>query len=195
LINAPWGEGAIGTARYRGVPLKQVLKYCGGMHAEAKHLEFIGADTYFKKLHVFNYAVSVPRRKVEAENEVLLAWEMNGKPLPAIHGAPLRVVVTGFIGARSCKWVLRINALKEPSFGPVQRQEYLYFGPQVGKQNVLFSNGFSIQEMPVASAIMTPKDKQVVVHQGKIEMTGWAYSGGGRWIERVDVSPDGGHIW
>jgi sulfite oxidase len=70
LINAPWGEGAIGTARYRGVPLKQVLKYCGGMHPEVKHLEFIGADTYSKKLHVFNYAVSVPRRKVEANNEV-----------------------------------------------------------------------------------------------------------------------------
>ncbi len=195
MINAPWGEGAIGTARYRGVSLKQVLKYCGGLKEEAKHLEFIGADTYFKKLHVFNYAVSAPRRKVEAENEVLLAWEMNGEPLPAIHGAPLRVVVTGFIGARSCKWVLRINALDEPSLGPVQSQEYIYFGPQMGKQNALYSNGFSIQEMPVSSAIMTPKDKQVVVHQGKIEVTGWSYSGGGRWIERVDVSPDGGHIW
>jgi sulfite oxidase len=99
------------------------------------------------------------------------------------------------MSARSCKWVLRINALKEPSFGPVQRQEYLYYGPQIGKQNVLFSNGFSIQEMPVASAIMAPNDKQVIVHQGKIEMSGWAYSGGGRWIERVDVSPDGGHSW
>ncbi|CAF1125266.1 unnamed protein product [Adineta steineri] len=195
LINAPWGEGAIGTARYRGVSLKKVLKYCGGMQDEAQHIEFIGADTYFKKLNVFNYAVSVPRRKVEALNEVLLVWEMNGEPLPAIHGAPLRVVVTGFIGARSCKWVLRVNVLNEPSRGPVQQQEYLYYGPQIGKQNVLFSNGFSIQEMPVGSAIMTPNDKQVVVHQGKIEMTGWAYSGGSRWIERVDVSADGGHTW
>ncbi|CAF3734547.1 unnamed protein product [Rotaria sp. Silwood1] len=195
LINAPWGEGAISTARYRGVSLKKVLKYCGGMKDEASHVEFIGTDTYFKKLNVYNYAVSVPRRKVEAVNEVLLVWEMNGKPLPAIHGAPIRALVTGFIGARSCKWLVRINVLNEPSRGPVQRQEYLYYGPQVGKQNVLFSNGFSIQEMPVASAIMTPKDKEVIVHQGKIRVTGWAYSGGGRWIERVDVSPDGGHIW
>jgi sulfite oxidase len=195
LINAPWGEGAISTARYRGVPLKKVLKYCGGMKAEARHVEFLGADTYFKKLHVYNYAVSVPRRKVEAPNEVLLAWEMNGEPLPAIHGAPLRMVVTGFIGARSCKWVYRINVLEKPSYGPVQQQEYLYYGPQVGKQNVLFSNGFSIQEMPVGSAIMMPRDKEVIVHQGKIEVTGWAYSGGGRWIERVDVSADGGYIW
>ncbi|KAG9315976.1 Oxidoreductase, molybdopterin-binding domain-containing protein [Chiua virens] len=90
LINAPWGEGAIGTAVYRGVPLKKVLKKaCGGVLPECQHLEFIGADTYFKKGDVFNYAVSVPYRKVRANEEVLLAWEMNGKPLPKIHGAPV----------------------------------------------------------------------------------------------------------
>lgn len=63
--------------------------------------------------------------------EVLLAWEMNGEPLPLSHGAPLRLVVTGYIGARSCKWVTRINALAEASMGPVQRQEYLYYTAQV----------------------------------------------------------------
>jgi DMSO/TMAO reductase YedYZ molybdopterin-dependent catalytic subunit len=113
---------------YRGVSLKKVLKYAaGGILPECQHVEFIGADTYFKKGHVFNYAVSVPYRKVRAREEVLLAWEMNGAPLPKIHGGPLRTVVTGFIGARSCKWVYKINCLKEPSMGPVQRQEYLYY--------------------------------------------------------------------
>ncbi|KAJ3535774.1 hypothetical protein NM688_g6930 [Phlebia brevispora] len=196
LINAPWGEGAIGTAVYRGVPLKKVLKKaCGGVLPECQHLEFIGADTYFKKLEAYNYAVSVPWRKVRANEEVLLAWEMNGQPLPKIHGAPLRVVVTGYIGARSCKWVYRINALSEPSFGPVQRQEYLYYNQQIGKQNVLVSNGFSIQAMPVSSAIMTPRTKEVVVHDGKVTVRGWAYSGNGNWVERVEISPDGGHVW
>lgn len=140
-----------GTAVYRGVPLKKVLKKaCGGVLPECKHLEFIGADTYFKyvsslptlslpalitppfrKLEVYNYAVSVPYRKVRQNEEVLLAWEMNGKPLPKIHGGPLRLVVTGYIGARSCKWVYKINALSVPSYGPVQRQEYLYYSQQV----------------------------------------------------------------
>lgn len=87
---------------------------------------------------MYNYAVSAPWRKVRANEEVLLAWEMNGEPLPKIHGAPLRVVVTGYIGARSCKWVYRINALSEPSFGPVQRQEYLYYSQQVGVSNFTF---------------------------------------------------------
>lgn len=96
LINAPWGEGAIGTARWTGVSLKKVIKYCGGLKDEGKgvHLEFYGADTYFKKGKAYNYVVSVPWRKVKI-NEVLLAWEMNGEPLPKIHGFPLRTVVFG----------------------------------------------------------------------------------------------------
>ncbi|TFK47686.1 molybdopterin binding oxidoreductase [Heliocybe sulcata] len=196
LINAPWGEGAIGTAVYKGVPLKQVLKIAaGGVLPECQHIELIGADTYFKKGEVYNYAVSVPYRTVLMNERVLLAWEMNGKPLPKIHGFPLRAVVAGYIGARSTKWLYKINALAEPSMGPVQRQEYLYYTPQLGKQNVTYSNGFSIQDMPVSSAILSPTDKSVIIHDGHIELQGWAYSGGGNWVERVEVSPDGGHVW
>ena len=66
-------------------------------------------------------------------NEVMLAWEMNGKPLPHIHGYPLRVVVPGYIGARSVKWLTHINAIPEMSMSPVQRQEYIYFYSQIGK--------------------------------------------------------------
>ena len=84
-----------------------------------------------RKGKVYNYAVSVPWRKVRQNEEVLLAWEMNGKPLPKIHGYPLRVVVTGYIGARSAKWLYKINALAEPSMGPVQAAEYLYYNQQV----------------------------------------------------------------
>ena len=193
LINAPWGEGAIGTARWTGVSLKKVIKYCGGLKDDDAHLEFFGADTYFKKSQVYNYAVSVPARKMKV-NEVLLAWEMNGEPLPAIHGFPLRVVVMGYIGARSCKWLTRINVISGPSMAPVQMKEYLYYTPQIGKQNVTYSNGFSIQKMPVSSAIMTPANNDVIIHDGKIAFTGWAYSGSG-WPERVEVSNDGGGVW
>lgn len=194
MINAPWAEGAIGTARYVGVSLKKVIKQCGGMAEGGKHLEFHGADTYFKQNKVQNYLVSVPWSKVKA-NEVMLAWEMNGEPLPKIHGFPVRVVVMGYIGARSVKWLYRIRGLPAPSRAPVQSREYLYFNQQVGKHNQLPTMGIQIQEMPVSSAIMTPWTKQVVVHQGAIEVKGWAYSGGGRWPERVEVSADGGFNW
>ncbi|KAL7415976.1 Oxidoreductase, molybdopterin-binding domain-containing protein [Mrakia frigida] len=196
LLSAPWGEGAIGTAVYKGVALRHVLEHFGGVKNETSHVEFIGADTYFKKNTVYNYAVSVPYRKVMSNfDEVILAYQMNGVPLPKIHGGPLRVVVAGYIGARSTKWLTRINVLDEPSNGPVQRQEYLYFNHQFGKHNVTYSHGFSIQDMPVASAILFPAPKSVQVHDGFIDVAGWAYSGGGRWIERVEVSTDGGFNW
>ncbi|KAH8204401.1 hypothetical protein TruAng_001452 [Truncatella angustata] len=194
LINAPWGEGAIGTARWTGVSLKKVIKYCGGLKDDADNIEFFGADTYVKKGQVYNYAVSVPWRKVKL-NEVLLAWEMNGEPLPKIHGFPLRTVVFGYIGARSCKWLYEIRAIKGPSEAPVQKKEYLYYTPQIGKQNAQYSNGFSIQDMPVSSAIMEPKDMDQIIHDGVIKLRGWAYSGGGHWPIRVEVSGDGGSIW
>ncbi|KAI0442682.1 sulfite oxidase [Xylaria telfairii] len=194
MINAPWAEGAIGTARYVGVSLKKVIKDCGGLIEGAKHLELVGADTYFKMNEVMNYAISVPYSKVRA-HEVMLVWEMNGEALPKIHGAPLRAVVLGYIGARSVKWLYRVTALKEPSRAPVQSREYLYFNQQVGKHNQRWTDGIQIQEMPVSSAIMSPWNKQVVIHEGKISAKGWAYSGGGRWPERVEVSANGGFSW
>jgi sulfite oxidase len=191
---APWAEGAIGTARYVGISLKKVIKDCGGLIDGAKHLEFYGAETYVKDLEVGNYVVSVPWSKVKA-NEVILAWEMNGEPLPKIHGYPLRVVVMGYIGARSVKWLYRIKAIQNPSLAPVQAREYLYFNQQVGKYNQRPIDGIQIQEMPVSSAIMSPWTKQTIFHNGKIHCKGWAYSGGGRWPERVELSADGGFTW
>ncbi|CAI7628410.1 unnamed protein product [Penicillium pancosmium] len=191
---APWAEGAIGTARYVGISLKKVIKECGGLIDSAKHLELYGAETYVKDLEVGNYVVSVPWSKVKA-NEVLLVWEMNGEPLPKIHGYPLRVVVLGYIGARSVKWLYRIKAIKDTSRAPVQSREYLYFNQQVGKYNLRPTDGIQIQEMPVSSAIMFPWTKQAVIHVGKIRCKGWAYSGGGRWPERVELSADGGFTW
>lgn len=191
---APWAEGAIGTAQYKGISLKKLIKDCGGLIAPAKHLELYGAETYVKDLEVMNYLVSVPWSKVKA-NEVILAWEMNGEPLPKIHGYPLRVVVLGYIGARSVKWLYRIKAIENPSIAPVQSREYLYFNQQVGKYNQRPTDGIQIQEMPVSSAIMSPWNRQAIIHSGKIRCKGWAYSGGGRWPERVELSADGGFSW
>jgi sulfite oxidase len=73
-----------------------------------------------------NYVVSVPYSKVNYD-EVLLCWEMNDEPLPAIHGYPMRIMVMGYIGARGVKWIYRIKAIENPSAAPVQSKEYLYF--------------------------------------------------------------------
>lgn len=85
--------------------------------------------------------------------------------------------------------------LADPSTGPVQQKEYLYFNQQVGKHNSTYSRGFSIQAMPVSSALLFPADKAVVVHTGTISCSGWAYSGGSQnWIERVELSSDGSYF-
>ncbi|KAK4494266.1 hypothetical protein PRZ48_014564 [Zasmidium cellare] len=191
---APWAEGAIGNAEYVGISLKKLIKACGGLKDGAKHLEFYGADTYFKNNEAMNYVVSVPWSKVKA-NEVLLCWKMNGERLPAIHGFPLRVMVLGYIGARGVKWLYRVKAIENPSEAPVQSKEYLYFNQQVGKHNQVPTDGIQIQEMPVSSAIMSPWQTQAVIHNGSIHCKGWAYSGGGRWPERVELSADGGFSW
>ncbi|CZT08715.1 related to nitrate reductase [Rhynchosporium agropyri] len=129
---APWAEGAIGTANYVGISLKKMIKDCGGLVNGGKHLEFYGAETYFKADQAMNYVVSVPWSKVKA-NEVILTREMNGEPLPKIHGYPLRVVVLGYIGARSVKWLYRIKVIENPTLAPVQSKKYLYFNQQIGK--------------------------------------------------------------
>jgi sulfite oxidase len=77
---------------------------------------------------------------------------------------------------------------------PVQKKQYLYYNSQVGKHNASYSSGFSIQDMPVSSAIMNPVDMDQIIHEGTIKMKGWAYSGGGHWPVRVEVSGDGGSV-
>ena len=176
------------------ISLKKVIKDCGSLKDGAKHVELYGAETYFKNDEVMNYVVSVPWSKVKA-NKVLLAWEMNGEPLPKIHGYPLRVVVLGYIEARSTKCLYRIRAIENPTLAPVQSKKYLYFSQQVGKHNQCLTDGIRIQEMPVSLSIMSPWTKQIVIHNGRIHCKGWAYSGGGRWPERVELSADGGFSW
>ena len=101
-----WYAGAIGNAKYRGVTLRYILLEKMGFKEsdlKGKHLIAVGYDADFQGKH---YEVSVPCDYVlKPENEVMLAYEMNGEPLPAEHGFPVRMVTPGCIAVRSCKWV------------------------------------------------------------------------------------------
>src|SRR5450755_763078 len=102
---APWGAGATGTATWTGVALADVLALAG---PHGGHVGFEGADVSPEAKPAQPFGGSIPLEKARRP-EVLLAWAMNGKPLPVVHGAPLRVVVPGYIGARSVKWLERIE--------------------------------------------------------------------------------------
>lgn len=186
---APWGPGATGTARWSGVSLEDVLEMArpGG---DALHAGFEGADLSTEIDPPELYGASVELRKAH-ERETLLALTMNGEPLPAVHGGPLRVIVPGYIGARSVKWLQRVELRAEPWGGHFQRTAYRLVppgtepGPEVGME---------LGKVAVNSDVLVPDDG-ATVPAGALELRGYAFAGGWRHVERVDVSLDGGRSW
>jgi len=196
-----WDTGAIGNANWGGVKLRDVLLHagvdpdvCDSMDGP-KHVHFLGADS--DPLTGDVYAASIPIELAMASNkDVLLAYEMNGEPLSRDHGAPLRVVVPGVVGARSVKWVTQIITSREESDSHWQQHDYKSFSPSVDWDTVDWSSAPAIQEAPVTSAITEPSaNTQVEQGTTTIPVRGYAWSGGGRDVVRVDVSADGGATW
>ena len=136
------------------------------------------------------FGASVPLRKALGD-EVLLAWEMNGAPLPAAHGAPLRLVVPGWIGARSVKWLRRIELRDRPFDGWFQDVAYRLLAPG---QEPGPGVGIALGEVALNADVLVPADG-ATVGPGPFEVRGYAHAGGDRTVARVDVSADGGRSW
>ncbi len=186
-----WGTEAISTAEWGGVPLRDVLAVADP-EPGGRHVELIGLDEVERHGHRFAYGGSIPLDKAICP-EVLLAYEMNGQPLPPVHGAPLRAVVPGWIGARSVKWLTRVNLREEPSENYFQAKAYRLFPAGVGPEDVVWDNGMMLGEFNVSSVITSPVDGQTVA-PGEAAVRGWAFAGQRR-VERVEVSTDGGRSW
>ena len=123
----PWDAEAVGTATWTGVPLGAVLR-AAGARALGRYVHLLGLDTVATDTQGFGG--SIPLEKAMSP-EVLLAYEMNGSPLLPVHGFPLRVVVPGYIGARSVKWLRSISVAAEPSRNYFQSHAYKWFPPHV----------------------------------------------------------------
>ena len=139
------------------------------------------------------YGSSIPAAKAGSE-EVLLAWEMDGLPLPRLHGGPVRVVVPGYIGARSVKWVSRITAQNQPSDNYFQATAYRLLPADADPHSAGPGVGLSLSDLSITSAILQPADRATVT-AGPNTVAGYAFSGGGRRIARVEVSTDHGEHW
>ena len=182
---APWGPGATGTAIWTGVALADVLALAGPL-ADASDVGFEGADECPEAKPVQRFGGSIPLDKAR-RLEVLLAWAMNGEPLAPVHGAPLRVVVPGYIGARSVKWLERIELRCEPWPGYFQHVVYRLVpadgtpGPGVGMPLGLVA---------LNSDVLSPRDGATLT-AGPVDVCGYAFAGGDRHVARVDVSIDG----
>ena len=185
----PWGPGATGTAVWTGVRLSDVLA-ATGPQPDARHVAMIGADRSEEAKPTQPFASSIPLEKA-LRPEVLLAWAMNGQPLPPAHGAPVRTVVPGYIGARSVKWLDRIELRRDPWEGWFQHVVYRLLEPE---QEPAPGRGIPLGEVGLNAEVLTPEDG-AQLPAGPVTLTGYAFAGGERSVARVDVSGDSGRSW
>ncbi|KAI9478568.1 MAG: Oxidoreductase, molybdopterin-binding domain-containing protein [Benjaminiella poitrasii] len=195
-----WGPCALGNAVYSGCRLRDVLQTVGlttNIKTFAKlHVSFESVEQCEEDKC---YGSSIPLIKALDEfGDVLLAYEMNYKPLTVDHGFPIRVVVPGYIGARSVKYLKSITIQEEESNAFYQQRDYKILPESVMDEkqaNAYWCKIPSIGEYNVQSYVCNPSDG---VHHGplsKQRVEGYALSGGGRSIQRVDVSGDDGKTW
>ena len=114
-VSQPWLTEAVGTARWSGTPLSSLLEEAG-IAEEAVDVVFTGADHGIERGFEQDYQRALPVAEA-MRGDVLLAYEMNGAPLPPQHGAPLRLVVPGWYGMAHVKWLRRITVVAEPFEG------------------------------------------------------------------------------
>ncbi|KAK6750357.1 hypothetical protein RB195_002373 [Necator americanus] len=190
-----WKENAISNAEWTGVRLRDLLLLAGVNPNDPRikyvHLEGADADTEGQC-----YGASIPFEKAMS-SETIVAYSMNGTDIPRDHGAPLRCVVPGFVGARQVKWLktIRLSDVESPSHW--QQKDYRVFSTSTNLGDDLdWKSVYSIQEYPVQSAFcIPPPGTKVERAEGTVDVGGYAWSGGGRGIIRVEVSGDGGKTW
>ncbi len=188
----PWAGGAIGHADWTGIALRDVLGAAGCENGEHLHVAFEALDMAENEKGKAPYGVSIPLAKALSD-EVLLAYAINGEALSPEHGFPLRVVVPGYAGVRSPKWLSRIVVQDAPSDAFQQAQDYKLFPPDMRKETQDLARGITIDEMPLNSAICVPSPG-AKLKAGKVELRGYA-TATGRAITRIDLSADGGRSW
>lgn len=188
----PWGAETISTAVWRGVPLRKVL-LAAGIAPGARHVAFLGLDEMERGGEPFSFGGSIPIEKAMSA-ETLLAYEMNGEPLPPLHGFPLRVIVPGYIGARSVKWVTNIQVQAHPSTNYFQAHAYKLFPADVQVEHADWATGQMLGELPLNAVICHPQEGETLA-AGPIFIEGYAITGAGGHIERVELSVDEGATW
>ncbi|MEV0947599.1 sulfite oxidase [Rhodococcus sp. NPDC049939] len=189
----PWESGATSTAEWKGVRLSDVLDTCGVHTTESAHVEFTAPDVASEATPPQPYGSSIPLSKAMS-NEVLLVWEMNSEPLPRVHGGPVRVVVPGYIGARSVKWITGISVQDHPSDNYFQTTAYHILPADADPHTARPGDGIPLSSVALNCDILDPGDG-AAVSAGPLAVRGYALAGDGRGIARVDVSIDGGHTW
>ena len=179
-----WEYGAVGNAKWGGTPLLALLERAG-VQPEAKHVWFEAADRA-PLPEVPPFLRSIPIEK--AMDDVLLVHRMNGAPLPKLHGAPVRVIVPGWYGMASTKWVTRVRVEAAPSDNHWIARGYHYVYP--GEDP---AQAPPVQEMRVKSLI-TGMLENGRAPKATATVKGFAWAGRPG-VQKVEISTDGGATW
>lgn len=183
----PWHNEAVGTSTWIGTPLADVLETIG-IRDTAVEIAFIGADRGFDKGHEHNFGRSLTVGQA-ANRDILLVHGMNGAPLLPQHGYPLRLIVPGWYGMASVKWLNRIEVLDRPYDGFQQIETYRY-------RKTREEPGDPVSAIRVKSLMIPPGipdwySRKRIVDAGTTTVLGRAWSGNGVAVEKVEFSHDG----
>jgi DMSO/TMAO reductase YedYZ molybdopterin-dependent catalytic subunit len=180
-----WQFGAVSTAEWTGVPLVEILDRAG-VRSGATEVRFRGADggEVDKRRGKINFERSLSLDQAR-ESDAVLAWAMNGEPLPIQHGFPLRLVVPGWYGVASVKWLTGIEVSDQPFDGYYQTERYVYYWSRDGRE---VREPVTLQRV---RALITEPAPGQEASPGELVVRGVAWSGAAP-IARVEVSVDGG---
>jgi len=189
-VSQPWHAEAIGTAEWAGTPLRGLLEDAG-VKDDAIEILFTGLDRGVQGDVVQWYQRSLTVQEA-MRSEVLLSYEMNGRPLEPQHGYPLRLLVPGWYGMTSVKWLAGIEAIAEPFEGYQMTGSYRY-------SQSLDELGEPVSLINVR-ALMVPPGIPDFMTRVRLVAAGTATISGRAWagrldVSRVDVSTDGGATW
>jgi DMSO/TMAO reductase YedYZ molybdopterin-dependent catalytic subunit len=174
-----WGHHAVGDAVFTGVVVRDVLELAGGLRSEVVDVVFTGGDDA-------RFQRALPRA-VALQPDVLLAWAMNGQPLPAANGGPVRLIVPRWAGVASVKWPVHVEAVGDAFTGHYQTERYMMY--DTARQPLR-----PVREMPVKSVIAWPEAGARLALAEPTTVFGFAWSGFGG-IASVEFSHDAGQTW
>lgn len=206
-IGFNWGSAGVSTSVWRGVPLHLLLKKCGiySRKKGALNVCFEGAED-LPGGGGSKYGTSIKKEfAMDPSRDIILAYMQNGEPLAPDHGFPVRMIIPGFIGGRMVKWLKRIIVTSVES-----DNYYHYMDNRVLPSHVdaelanaeawWYKPEYIINELNINSVITTPSHEEILpinswTTQSPYTLRGYAYSGGGKKVTRVEVTLDGGETW
>ena len=180
----PWTIGGVGNAVWAGVWLRDILELAG-LKDSARHVAFEGFENPLGASGI-KFIRSIPIEK--AKSSTLLAYEMNGEPLPHKHGFPMRALALGWFGTNNVKWLHKITVMDKPYEGFFMDTVYRVY--QKGEDP---KTGKVMNEISVKSIITQPLNGETL-QLGKVVIFGAAYAGE-KDIVKVEVSLDSGNTW